>query len=155
MSASGSEVVSLTCFQIKSRTSSGKNSLDSAYRARTASTRSVTIPHHIFTLAESPTPTSWPAAAGRRLPSCNPYTVTRSLIRCPRWSRKPSQHSKIHSKINTHSKQKSPAKRQIQRLRGALLCRQRGSNPHGIVCWNTFRSTRAKFHAKSFGTLLY
>lgn len=37
-----------------------------------------------------------------------------------------------------------------------MICRYLGctrSNPHGVVCWNTLRSIRAKFHAKSFGTL--
>lgn len=76
-------------------------------------------------------------------------TVMRSPTRSTQWRSRPFQRSKIRSNISYHSNNKSPAERQIQRLAGYFICRQRGSNPHMIGLVACFVGIRSKLRSNS------
>ena len=126
--------MSPTSYHATSPTDSGKLSSVLESTARIASTHSAIIPHHISIPSAFQMPTSWNVADGQPRTLCRRFTAMHSLTRSTQWRSRLSQRSKIRSNINYHSNNKSPAKRQIQRLTGYFICRQRGSNPLITYC---------------------
>ena len=116
---------------------------------RTASTHSAIIPLPISIPSAFQMPTSWNVADGQPRTSCRRFTVMRSLTRSTQWRSRPFQRSKIRSNINYHSNNKSPAERQIQRPTGYFICRQRGSNPHGMLINSCVGGCCCKIRSKS------